>query len=261
MRKILLAALALLAGLLCRAQTDTTGFSRLEAMVRNYTSAIAAESIESKENECVFLINSLDDPGLRGKLAMTLFDIYRNSPLMGDESVAIFIWDEWLKDRKIALPDDESYSDARMFAEFNRESQLGFKAPALQLRKPCGGRMTVPRNGRPAILYFYDTSCGKCKLVNSVISQTLSSWHTPVDFYAIYVGMDKNSWKDFRKKFHISNRKIRTRHLWDPDMETDMVRLYGVLATPKLYLINSDGRITGRRLELENLLQLEDYLD
>lgn len=261
MRKSLFAIFFLLSGLLCRAQTDTTGFSRLESMVREYTAAIAAESTGSKENECDFLISSLDDPQLKGKLAETLFNIYRTSPLMGDESVAIYIWDEWLKDRKVPLPDDEAYSDARIFAEFNRESQLGLKAPELQLRKPCGGRLTVPRRGRPAVFYFYDTSCGKCKLMNSVISQTLSSWHTPVDFFAVYVGMDKASWKEFRKKFRISNRKIRTVHLWDPDMDTDLVRLYGVLSTPKLFLINSDGRIIGRRLELENLLQLEEYID
>ena len=83
-----------------------------------------------------------------------------------------------------------------------------------------------------------------------------SSVEFPVDFQAVYAGQDKAAWKAFRKSFKLKNKNIRLRHFWDPEIDSDYLRLYGVISTPKLYMIDSRGVIIGRRLEVENLPQM-----
>ena len=176
---------------------------------------------------------------------------------MGEEAVALHIYDSWLASGKIAFRSEFDGMDAKLFADFNRNSLIGMDAPVLTLRKPCGGKAVVPRTGHTALLWFYDTSCSKCALEASVLPGVLDSeTRIPLDFYAVYTGQDRSRWKAFRKSFKLNNKKIRLRHLWDPETASDYLRLYGVISTPKLYMIEPKGSIIGRRLEVENLPQM-----
>lgn len=270
MRRLLLTVLALLAFLPAAsaartgepaAQVDSSALASLDGMVQRYADAISQESFDAKQTECDFLITSVTDTLLRTHIANRLFDIYRNSRVMGDEQVAIYLWDNWFKDHKLEMPSEDAWFDARLYADFNRNTLLGCPAPVLRLRKPCGGRLNTPQKGKASLMYFYETNCGKCKLESKVLPSVMKEVDRPVVFYAIYVGSDKKAWAEFRKNFKFSNPKVKVIHLWDPDDETDLLRLYGVLSTPKLYAIKSDGLVAGRRLELENILQILPYLD
>ena len=44
-------------------------------------------------------------------------------------------------------------------------------------------------------------------------------------------------------------------------METDYLRLYGVINTPKLYFTDTDTEILGRRLEADSLLEMIQYIN
>ena len=65
----------------------------------------------------------------------------------------------------------------------------------------------------------------------------------PVTVYAIYTGSEESSWKTFRDGFP------GVVHLWDPEVDSDWQRLYGVLQTPKMFLIGPSGTILGRGLD------------
>lgn len=256
--KRLLILFLLLAGPFLRAQDRI--LSKVDSLVDNYTSFISREGIETKQLECDYLIGSLTDTVMKARVASRLYDIYSTSKLMGDESVAIYVWDKWLSDKALPMESEDKWLDARMFVEFNRSSLLGMQAPRLNLRRPCLGRKMIPGKGRVSILYFFDTDCGKCKLETAVFPKLMKEWNVRTDFYAVYVGSDKARWREWRKSFHLDNPNLRVFHLWDPEVDSDFIRYYGVLSTPGLFLINSDGRIIGRRLEVENLLQLLPYI-
>ncbi len=250
--------LLLLAGPLLRAQEEV--LSRVDSLVDNYTAFISRESAEVKKGECDYLIGSLADTVMKARVASRLYGIYSGSRVMGDESVAIYLWDKWLSDKTLPMPSEEDWLDAKMFAEFNRNSLLGMQAPSLKMRRPCMGSRIFPRPGRNAIIFFYDTDCGKCKLESAVLPGVMKDWNVRTDFYAVYVGSDKSKWRTWRREFRLDNPRVRVFHLWDPEVDSDFIRNYGVLSTPKLFLIDSDGRIRGRRLEVENLLQLLPYV-
>lgn len=252
--KRLLILLLLLAGPLAKAQDPA--MVKLDSLVDNYVTFIMPESIEAKQAECDFLIGSVSDTLMRSRIACRLFERFKESRVMGDEAVSIYVWDKWLADRTLSMKDEDSWFDAKMFAEFNRSSLLGMQAPELKLRRPCGCRFVLPRRGRAAIIYFYNIDCGKCKLENQVLPTVMQAWGLDTDFYAVYVGDDKAAWKEFRKNFDLGNPHLKVKHLWDPKVSSDYIRKYGVLSTPKIFVTKSDGRIAGRRLEVENLPQM-----
>ena len=50
-------------------------------------------------------------------------------------------------------------------------------------------------------------------------------------------------------------------HLWDPDSESTLLIDYGIFSTPKVFVAMEDGEIIGRRLEMDNLLQIIQYIN
>ena len=77
----------------------------------------------------------------------------------------------------------------------------------------------------------------------------------PVEMYAIYVGDDRMAWDAYvTDKLTICNAV----HLWDPEFDSDFQRKYGVLQTPRIFLISPDGVIIGRGLDV---MALEILLD
>ena len=54
----------------------------------------------------------------------------------------------------------------------------------------------------------------------------------------------------------MKNPNVKLLHCWDPEVESDYLRLYAVISTPKMYMIAPEGSIIGRRLEIESLQSL-----
>ena len=253
MRKFLAVIMLFALSWLSRAQD----YSQLDSLMAVYVQAMQTADTESKTAETDYMIGAARDSLTRPHIALWLFDHYRESPVMGEEAVALHIYDSWFAAGKVAWRSEFEEMDAKLFSDFNRKSLIGMDAPVITVRKPCGGKATLPRPGRPTLIWFYDTSCAKCALEAKVLPGVLdSAVEMPVDFHAVYAGQDKAAWKAFRKSFKLGNKNIRLRHYWDPEIDSDYLRLYGVISTPRLYMIDSKGTIIGRRLEVENLPQI-----
>ena len=253
MRKVLAVILLLAGTWLTRAQD----YSQLDSLMAVYVQAMQTSDTEVKAAETDYMIGAARDSLTRQHIALWLFDHYRESMVMGEEAVALHIYDSWFSEGKVAFRSEFEGMDAKLFADFNRRSLIGMDSPVLTLRKPCGGKAVVPRPGHVTLLWFYDTSCAKCALEAKVLPGVLdSSVEFPVDFTAVYAGQDKAAWKAFRKSFKLGNKNIRLRHYWDPEIDSDYLRLYGVISTPKLYMTDSKGVIIGRRMEVDNLPQM-----
>ena len=145
----------------------------------------------------------------------------------------------------------------QLFVDFNRSSLLGMKAPELELFPPVGpDKVKVPEKGIPSVLYFYDTSCSKCKASSIMLPRVLESVAFPLSLVMIYTGQDGDEWAEFRAGFSCANPKVKIIHAWDPEIESDYQKKYGVLTTPGMFFVGAEGKIEGRRLEVESLVQL-----
>lgn len=266
-RKFLL-LLCLLTGAIFSASGQDL-YEKLDSLMAVYVQSIRTEDEESKAGEADYMIGAAADSATRQHVALWLFDYYKESRVMGEEAVAIHIYDKWFADGTVPMRSEFDEMDAKLFADFNRNSLIGMQAPKISLFKPCRGHKTVPEDGKAAMLWFFDTSCGKCKVEAEVLPAVLEKEAVlPVDFIAVYAGQDKKSWRQFRRSFKVKNPNVKVIHLWDPEIDSDYLRLYGVISTPKLYMVSSRGEIIGRRLEVENLHEMfglakiiEDYLN
>ena len=258
MRRLICIILALMLCIGLRAQQSADGaYALLDSLVLKYVTAIQSESIETKQGECEFLIGSVRDSLMRRHLAVSLFNYYKDAPVMGDEAVAIWLYDKWFASGKVAFEGEFEALDAEMFCNMNRNTLLGMDAPALKARKPCGGKVNVPPAGVTSLLWFYDTACSKCRVESEVLPSLLEkNVDFPLTVVAFYAGQDRKAWREFRRSFKVGNPNVKLLHCWDPEVKSDYLRIYGLISTPRMYMVAPEGSIIGRRLEPESLLQL-----
>ncbi len=254
--------LALLISTVSLAQNaDSLRMAALGERLQEYYKAIERESPDIQARECDFLIESTTDSLLRQFVALDIYGHYKESPLMGSENIAVYVYDKWFDSGKVKMKNEADRIEAKVYAEFNRQSLIGKKAPAILMESFEGEPMNIygPEDADKSyrILYFYDTDCSKCKLETILLKNLLASKDYPVNLFAIYAGSDRDSWS----KYITERLRVQSaRHFWDLSFESDFQRKYGVLQTPRIFLVSPDGVIIGRGLDVRALETLLDSL-
>ena len=240
-------------------QLDSLKRASLDAKLEEYVAAIEPAGPDAQMEECDFLIESCSDSLVKQYVALRLYDHYLSSKVMGAESVAIHILDRWFFTGEVRMPNDVDLLNARVYADFNRSSLLGAQAPRLDVRNMAGEGVTlydVPSK-RYSVLYFYDTGCARCKIETIKIRSLLEAEEYPIDLYAFYTGDNEDAWREYvGERFALDAEGVNVVHLWDPEIDSDFQRKYGVLQTPKMFLIRPDGKIAGRELDTDALGQI-----
>ena len=240
-------------------QLDSLKRASLDAKLEEYVAAIEPAGPDAQMEECDFLIESCSDSLVKQYVALRLYDHYFSSKIMGAESVAIHILDRWFFTGEVKMPNDVDLLNARVYADFNRSSLLGAQAPRLDVRNMAGGSETLydAPSKRYSVLYFYDTGCARCKIETIKLRSLLETEEYPIDLYAFYTGDNEDAWREYvGERFVLDAEGVNVVHLWDPEIDSDFQRKYGVLQTPKMFLIRPDGRIAGRELDADALGQI-----
>lgn len=236
-------------------QLDSLSQASLRSKVEEYFGALQYEDLEVQKAEADFMIEVSSDSLIRQFVASEIYDHYAGSPVMGAENVAIHVFDRWFKDGPLKMNDDAAYFNAALFAEFNRQSLIGEKAPGLVLEAADGSVTELytgtDNGGSYRVLFFYDTECAKCKVETILLRNMAGVESFPVEYYAVYSDEDRIAWETYvSERFRESSDFI---HLWDPSMASDFQRKYGVIKTPRMFLISPDGTIIGRGLDTKAL--------
>ncbi len=261
-RDIIIIATALLSmPAAAAAQLDSAVTNALGARIDEYVKTMEAEPAEVKCGETDFLIEACSDSLIRQFTAVRLYGHYVSSALMGDEAVAIHIFDRWFDSGKVKMPNEADLTAARIFATFNRQSLIGNPAPELVMEDMDGNTVCLfgdsERNGRPSVLFFYDSGCPTCRMDAILLRNILGDGKYRVNLYAVYTGQSHGEWEKFAVEYlDIPNPETAVRHLWDPDISSDFQMKYGVLSTPGLFLVSGNGTILGRRLDVLSLKKL-----
>ncbi len=248
-------------------QLDSAKREALEAKLAEYFVALKYESLDVQKEEADFLIESTSDSLVRQFVACSVYDHFMDSKVMGAEAVAVHVYDRWFAPGKVKMNNDMDLLNARIFADFNRLSLIGEKAPGLVVESVDGSQVELfteaDKSGRYRVLFFYDADCAKCKLESIMLSNVLETEDFPIDFVAIYAGDNRQKWESYvadRLSFDVSKTKVM--HLWDPTLDSDFQRKYGVLQTPRMFLVRPDRVIIGRGLDTQALsMMLHDIFD
>ena len=238
-------------------QLDSLTEASLSSKVKEYFDALKYESIEMQMAEADFMIELSTDSLIRNLIATEIYEHYAGSPVMGAENVAVHVFDRWFSDGKVRMDDDMDFLNAKMFAEFNRSSLIGKEAPSLVMEAMDGSVKELFTSGNPGkyrVLFFYDTACSKCKVETILLRNHVAVESFPVEYYAIYAGDDRKAWEEYvSERFVTDSGNPGFIHLWDPSMASDFQHRYGVIQTPRMFLVDPDGVIVGRGLDTDNL--------
>ena len=235
-------------------QADSAKLAALGLKLNEYYEALKHESLDVQMQECDFLIESSTDSLVRQYVALDIYSHYVASPVMGSENVAVYIFDKWLQTGKVKMKSNGDFVEAQAFAEFNRGSLIGKKAQELTMETIDGSIESLYGKDDPSgvfrVLYFYDTDCLQCMVETLLLKTLFSVKNYPVEVYAIYTGDNREAWVRYVAEKLTVPGAI---HMWDPELNSDFQRKYGVVKTPRLFLIGPDEVILGRGLDVQSL--------
>ena len=243
---------------------DSLTRQTLSDKLDEYLVTIEGSGTDVQKEEADFLIENASDSLVRQFVAVKVYNHYFTSKVMGAEAVAIHVLDKWFVDGTVKMYNDIDLLNARVYADFNRQSLIGNQAPALTLKNRGGEPVECFAEDAKTyrILYFYDAGCAKCKLETPRLVRFMLTTERPVELIAVYAGDNAAAWDDYVAKYFSSEQSgnAHITHLWDPEIDSDFQRKYGVIQTPRMFLISPDGIILGRGLDtpsMEYLLEQE----
>lgn len=211
---------------------------------------------------CDLLIGSATNKEAATSIAGYLFNRFSTSRVMGDESVAIHISKNYFLNGKLEWQGDGGLALLRLYTEFNENSLLGMKAPSLDLQTPDRAVLSLYKvKSRYTLLYFFDSSCNYCREQLPSLTATLSRFsHLNITVHAVYSQTDTAGLNRFREEFahHITDSGVKWNFVYDPCNTSNFHKLYNVLSTPRIYLLDQNKIIIGRNLDNPSLNELLD---
>ena len=261
-RKVTSALLLSALSLCAFAQGQETIYNSVNSYLESLVFKPVGEIIESIDA----LIDAVEDPDKKSDVAGIAFDFFQESPVMGQDAVAVHIADTYFLSKELKWKDEATYPLLYTYAEFNRSSLIGCDAPELVLENSFGIKESV-RNleGEYKLLYFYDDQCASCRKETPLLAEFLKGYDgEPLTVTAIYTQSDRDRWNSYVEEHFsgIENKSVYLVHMWDPEAESGYHKKYGVLSTPQMVLLDSQNRIIGRGLNckaLGELLGMENY--
>ncbi len=241
-------------------QSDTT---ILEAIYRDIDKYIAAavqhpDSLISASDK---LIEFAENPVLKSAVAGYLFNLFSSSSIMGYENIAVHIADKYFLSGILEWQGDGGETLLRLYADFNRSSLIGYDAPQLILNTIKGENLPLlSLKYNYTIIYFFDDKCNACAQMLPRLREVAESTRDlGTCVYAVYTGSDPALLAGFIKEEFGSAEKAEEEFwffVYDKSSQSSFHKLYNVLRTPQLFLIDRDKKIIGRNLTADSLNEL-----
>ncbi len=213
-----------------------------------------------------FLIQSGRDDEQKAFIASEIFKYYQKSRIMGYSECAVYVYDVYFSEGQLESPNQGIFMQMKMFAEFNRSTLLGVRAPELQMTDIAGNYISIPNEGSNySIIYFYDEDCSSCIIQTPLLMEFLSRYHSStITLYRVYTQNDYKKWNNTIKEIdskYTLGENIIVKDVWDPEINSDYPRKYNVTSTPKIYLLDAKLNVIGRKLTTPVIAQLIEMYD
>lgn len=223
-----------------------------------------SDSIISEVN--YILLVSRPNKDLFNYLLGKFTDKYINPEFMGQEKVFLFLFDKyyskgdttWLTEKQRKYIFERAYS---MMA-----NQLGEPAPELNMLDTSGKAVSLYGIKSPyTFVVFWDPNCGHCKETVPRVDSIYEAKWKALGVKVVGVNVDdaaNDAWKKFMNEHHLKDwvHIYQKKEVKEEEARKGIAnfrQLYDVFKTPTLYLLDSDKRIIGKMLNIE---QFDDVL-
>lgn len=261
-RKIAVTVIMLISWAGLRAQNTQSSadsaYMRLDSYISSYLNTVPPlpDSLIAASDK---LISFAEKRQVASYIAWRIYNVFRNTNIMGLESVAVHIAGKYFLTGELELQAGSDQPEMRLFYEFNRHSLTGMKAPELKLSDSKGDSLILSEQlSKYNILLFFDEDCSICKKEIPLIKHVADSLSgEQVKVIAVYTQQSASALRRFEDSLNNSgNISSKWIFAMDANHNSDYQRLYNVISTPKLYLIDSEGIILGRNLDAHSLRSL-----
>ncbi len=187
--------------------------------------------------------------------AIKLTSLYENPPFVGGDKVCVEAIDRYYT----AMPALWNASTLGKMAEKAKKMRpllLGQIIPDLTITDPTGKEHRLLDQQSPiTILYLYSLDCPHCKEHAPKLAQFQQKMASKgVKVFAVAVESDAPRWKKFISTYHTENllNGIDSQHKYD------LSNRYNIVEFPMNYILDSQKRIIGKRI---NPAMFEAFLD
>lgn len=220
---------------------------------------LIGESVDSIIVKVDQMIDSSAD-SLKADVAGKAFDLFKESPVMGHDAVAVHIADKYFLSKFLKWSDPQTYPLLYTYAEFNRSSLIGKDSPEFVMEDIDGRLISLRENAANfKLIYIYDPQCATCRKYSPEIADIARKYSGGrLSIFAVNTANDREMWRRYVKENFsgINGWKVDFYNVWDPEDSNDYRRKFGALTTPTLLLLDSQNKIIGRQLDPEALKTL-----
>ncbi len=198
---------------------------------------------------------------LKPLIASEAFKYFSKPAVMGQESVAFHIAQEYFLNGRLNLPYKGLDFEMKTFIMLNGKSLVGMEAQDLPMQDTSGAQVSLQElipQAEYTILYFYTDDCSTCKIETPKLVDFVNEYgNGTINVFAVYTQDYTDRWKSYVKEnFRIYNPFVNWTNAADLQFESGFHLLYNVISTPQIYLINNQGIIIGRDLTVKSLKEL-----
>lgn len=182
-----------------------------------------------------------------------LLNHYERSHIMGLDEVFVELAERYYLEGEAFWANEETVNKLRERVERIKPNLIGRKAAEMKMRTPEGNMVSL--HGTEAeytILYFYEPSCGHCKVVTPRLNELYNKYKDDgLKVFAVYIYDDEEEWTEY-----IASNNLDWINVSDPQNETYFRYYYDVYSTPTIYVLDADKTIIAKRIGIENVEQM-----
>ena len=194
------------------------------------------------------------DPAMHTELLLHLFNYLRTSDAYPKQQGALYLAEKYIA----ANPDiwSKEFVEKTIHALAQaRLNPVGKKATQLVLQNKRGKQVPMIQERRhyATIVFFHLVDCQQCQKEFEALKKLRSElYDIDIQVVMVYVGEEKEMWRKFVRKQWPS----RWKYLNDFNHTSNMRNLYDLEYVPHLYLLDENGAIIAKDIQVSELKEL-----